>query len=73
MFRRRAPRPFSPEEETRLVAALGRAEAGSCGEVRVHFEKRCPAGEPLGRARVLFGELGLAATRADTGVLLYAR
>ncbi len=61
---------LSPAESDALVAAIQRAEKDNRGEVRVHFEKRCK-GDALHRARALFGELGMAETARDTGVLLY--
>jgi len=65
-------RVFTEAQRMRLVAAIGRAEYGSSGEVRLHVERSCPDGmEPLERARALFGELGMRRTAEDTGVLLY--
>ena len=61
---------LSQQQEKEIVEAIGRAEQGNRGEVRVHIEKRCP-GDSIARARQLFGELGMAETTADTGVLLY--
>ncbi len=58
-------------DEAAIVDAIRRAERGSRGEVRVHLERRCPLDEPMGRARSLFGELGMGSTREATGVLLY--
>lgn len=68
MFRRRR---LGGEEESRVVAAIARAEQGNRGEVRVHIEARCGGAEPLARAATLFEELGMRSTHADTGVLLY--
>ncbi|MCA9518319.1 MAG: TPM domain-containing protein [Myxococcales bacterium] len=64
-------RHLTREGEARVVAAIGRAEAGNRGEVRVHLESRYPGDGPLGRAAALFVELGMDATRDGTGVLLY--
>ncbi|MGF1466231.1 MAG: TPM domain-containing protein [Sandaracinaceae bacterium] len=58
------------EDRAVLVAALGRAEEGNRGEVRLQLEGRCP-GDALARAEELFGALGMNRTRDDTGVLLY--
>jgi uncharacterized membrane protein len=58
-------------ERGRVVEAIGRAEGGNRGEVRVHIEPECPADEPLDRAREVFGELGMHETDEQTGVLLY--
>ena len=68
MFRKRR---LNKNEEARVLAAIGRAERGNRGEVRVHLEGRCPAADPLERAARLFDELGMRETRDDTGVLLY--
>ncbi|MCY1077306.1 TPM domain-containing protein [Archangium lansingense] len=62
---------LSKEEESRLVAAIRRAEEGHRGEVLVHLERKCPGGEPLARAAQLFEQLGLRRTAEDTGVILY--
>jgi uncharacterized membrane protein len=59
-----------PGDAERVVAAIGAAERGSRGEVRVHVEERCK-GDALERARALFAALGMARTRDATGVLLY--
>lgn len=66
----RATGPFTREQAEALVAAIGDAERGNCGEVRVHLEESCP-GEPLDRAREIFAGLKMHQTRDDTGVLLY--
>ncbi len=57
-------------ERLLIVDAIGEAERGSRGEVRLHLEERC-AGDALVRARELFAQLGMAHTHDDTGVLLY--
>lgn len=53
------------------MAAIGRAEQGNRGEVRVHLERRCAGKDALGRAAQLFERLGMRRTAGDTGVLLY--
>jgi uncharacterized membrane protein len=58
-------------DDARLVEAVARAEKGSRGEVRVHLERRCPAKDPLDRARDRFAHLNMHATADATGVLLY--
>lgn len=68
MSRRRL---FDAEQEAILVRAIGDAEAGNHGEVRLHVEPRCPAEDPLERAAELFALLGMDETERDTGVLLY--
>jgi uncharacterized membrane protein len=57
-------------EEARVVEALHAAERGNSGEVRVHLAEACP-GDALLRAKSAFETLGMRATRADTGVLLF--
>jgi uncharacterized membrane protein len=72
--------PFGPlfgtklltrDDDARVVEAIRAAERGSRGEIRLHLERRCPAAEPLDRARALFAELGMHETAEATGVLLY--
>jgi uncharacterized membrane protein len=66
------PRWLDDAQEREVVAAIGRAERGHRGEVRVHLEGRAPKGvDALARAKEIFAKLGLAKTRDDTGVLLY--
>jgi uncharacterized membrane protein len=65
------PRWLDEAQEREVVAAIGRAEVGNRGEVRVHLDARCSNGDALARAKDLFAKLGLDATRDDTGVLLY--
>ena len=67
----RPGRVLSAAEETRLVAAIRRAEEANRGEVLVHVERRCPGGDALARAAKLFEKLGMRRTATDTGVLLY--
>ncbi|MDQ3033066.1 MAG: TPM domain-containing protein [Myxococcota bacterium] len=62
---------ITASDDATIVAAIGRAEQGSRGEVRIHLERRCADAEPMERARALFGELGMHETEGATGVLLY--
>jgi uncharacterized membrane protein len=62
---------LSEADEQRIVRAVAEAERGSRGEVRVHLERRCPGGDALARAAVLYRASRLHTTRDDTGVLLY--
>ena len=68
------PRWLTPEGEREVVAAIGRAERGHRGEIRVHLEAGT-ANErgdgAMARARTLFAKLDLDRTRDATGVLLY--
>ena len=65
-----ARRFLTEAQEAEVVAAIGRAERGNRGEVRVHLERRCK-GEPIDRVRELFGSMCAGETSGDTGVLLY--
>ena len=67
---------FSSEERDRIVAAIGEAELQTSGEIRFHVERDVPTGPPsegdtYQRAREVFGELGMHATEARNGVLVY--
>lgn len=65
-------RYLTKEQERAVVEAIGCAEQGNLGEVRVHLEKRCKHDEgALGRAREKFYELGMCETDDATGVLVY--
>ena len=61
---------FSKLDSDRVVAAIGRAEAGTSGEIRVHVTRREPD-DIEARARERFEKLGMAATAERNGVLLY--
>lgn len=53
-----------------IVAAIRRAEQTTSAEIRVHIESRCP-GPVLDRAVAVFEKLGMRATAARNGVLIY--
>jgi uncharacterized membrane protein len=57
-------------EEQILVAAIATAEKNTSGEIRVHIEKACK-GDVLERAKIVFEKLGMTATEARNGVLIY--
>jgi uncharacterized membrane protein len=57
-------------EEKILVDAIAVAEKNTSGEIRVHIEKTCK-GDPIVRAKEVFEKLGMTATEARNGVLLY--
>jgi len=61
---------LNPEEEDRIVAAIGIAEKMTSGEVRVHIESRCK-GDVLDRGADLFFQLKMNETRDKNGVLIY--
>lgn len=58
-------------QEQALVDAIGAAEAGNRGEVRVHIEARCQGPDAFARAEAIFGLLEMHQTEEGTGVLLY--
>jgi uncharacterized membrane protein len=62
---------LSESERLAIVDAIGAAEHGNVGEVRVHLEERCPGDDALARAKDVFGKLGMHRTKHATGVLLY--
>jgi uncharacterized membrane protein len=68
----RRPRGLlAQEERRRVVEAIGAAEDRSRGEIRVHVERRCSGGDPIGRATAVFERLGMTATELRNGVLIY--
>ncbi len=62
---------FSPEDQQRIITAIGRAELATSGEIRVHIEATCPDGNPVARAFVVFEKLGMRQTADHNGVLFY--
>lgn len=70
--RSQRPRAFlSAAEQATVVAAIQTAERSTSGEIRVHLERHCKGGDPLARGREVFERLGLTATAARNGVLIY--
>lgn len=66
------PRDFLKQlDEARVVAAIGQAEQGTSGEIRVFVSRREVAGDVVARAEERFAKLGLARTAQRNGVLLY--
>jgi uncharacterized membrane protein len=61
---------LSPSEQAEIMAAVGRAEGKTSGEVRVHIELLCPK-DPLVRAAQVFDRLGMRQTKERNGVLVY--
>lgn len=57
-------------EEKILVEAIAVAEKNTSGEIRVHIEKKCNS-DVLERAKIVFEKLGMTATEARNGVLIY--
>ncbi len=63
---------FIPEEgQTKVVSAIVAAEKRTSGEIRVHVEPRCKAGDPYERAVQVFNELKMYETRQRNAVLVY--
>ena len=61
---------LSEDDKKRLVRAIGLAEEGSRGELRVHVESECD-GDPIKRAQYFFHRFDMHKTKDGTGVLLY--
>lgn len=71
MARSRFPSKFFTDAEKETIRrAIESAEASTSGEIRVHVDPAC-AGDPLQAARDWFDRLGMRATSARNGVLLY--
>ncbi len=63
---------FGDGERTRIVAAIQAAERRTSGEIRVHIEREVPlGGDAYAHAREVFARLGMHATAARNGVLIY--
>lgn len=64
---------FAKPEQDRIVRAIALAEKGTSAEIRLFLERdvRDPQGDPYARARTVFARLGMHATRAHNGVLVY--
>ena len=64
---------FSAADLEAIAAAVAAAELETSGEIRVHLERRLPRGAPdaLARATEVFRRLGMHATDARNGVLIY--
>jgi uncharacterized membrane protein len=66
---------FSAADLEAIADAVAAAERETAGEIRVHLERRLPravaGGDALVRATELFTRLGMHATDARNGVLIY--
>ena len=63
---------LTPEAQRTLVEAIGQAERRTAGEIRVHIEDSLPSKKaPLVRAAEVFEKLGMHATEAHNGCLIY--
>jgi uncharacterized membrane protein len=61
---------FSAEQEQDLMLAIRRAEEHTSGEIRVHFEAKCP-GDAFKRGLEVFTMLEMHKTKLRNGVLFY--
>ena len=62
---------FAPRlDEARIIAAIREAELRCSGEIRVHLVRSCK-GEPAEAAANVFEQLGMRATAARNGVLIF--
>ena len=67
---------FTPDQQQQIMEAIRKAELATSGEIRVHIEAHCRAGEPaeadpVQRAIQVFGHLGMHQTQEQNGVLFY--
>jgi uncharacterized membrane protein len=63
-------RLLSEQDESRVIAAIRRAEAKTSGEIRVHVERRSGS-DPTTAAKAWFGRMGMENTEARNGILFY--
>ncbi|MGK6350722.1 TPM domain-containing protein [Parapedobacter sp. DT-150] len=63
-------KPFTEEQQEKIVLAIQLAEARTAGEIRLAVEPHCPT-EPLDRAAVYFRRLRMHQTALRNGVLIY--
>ncbi|UMY66913.1 MULTISPECIES: TPM domain-containing protein [unclassified Flavobacterium] len=61
---------LTKDDELQIVAAIQAAEKETSGEIRVHIEASCDK-EPFDRAREVFAQLDMDATKLKNGVLIY--
>lgn len=61
---------LTKDDELEIVAAIQAAEKETSGEIRVHIEATTDK-EPFDRAREVFAQLGMDATKLKNGVLIY--
>jgi uncharacterized membrane protein len=72
MLRRAVDSLLSRAEQDEVAQAIGRAEAGTSGEIKVHVETRCKGGaDAVARARALLHRLKLDRMPARNGVIVY--
>ena len=71
LFKKKAPRFFSTEDQDKIVQAIKNAELQTSGEVRVYIESRCRFMDAIDRASELFFGLKMQETAQRNGVLVY--
>jgi len=62
---------FTAAEQEQIVAAIGKAEQQTSGEIRVYVEHRCRYVNALDRAAEVFAGLKMEKTAARNAVLVY--
>jgi len=62
---------FSKEDEERMVQAIRFAEMQTSGEIRLFVESHCSFLNPIDRAKEIFADLNMTATKDRNAVLLY--
>lgn len=63
-------RPFSEDEERKILGAIKEAETNTSGEIRLHVCKYCKS-DPIFKAKNVFKNLKMEETEARNGVLLF--
>ncbi len=62
---------FTPDERSRIVAAIKEAEKSTSGEIRVFIESHCRYMDALERAGEVFFNLEMDETKEKNAVLVY--
>jgi uncharacterized membrane protein len=62
---------FTAEQQSQIVEAIKKAERNTSGEVRVFIESRCKYVDAVDRAKEIFFNLKMDATKDRNAVLLY--
>src|SRR5438874_973181 len=61
---------LSKEEDKEIIEAIGRAEKGTSGEIRVHLRKKCKK-DALTEAHQIFRKLGMHRVKEKNAVLIF--
>lgn len=71
-FLRKKKQQFFPDgDQEKIVAAIRESEIKTSGEVRVFVESKCRFVDPLDRAKEIFFNLEMDATKQKNAVLVY--